>query len=52
MTTNTMQIIADTIQTPFLGAIINTTQAVLANIQVSFVEEIHINVKLSHSLDC
>jgi hypothetical protein len=39
MTTNTLQIIADSIQTPFLGAIINTTQAVLQNIQVSFVEE-------------
>jgi hypothetical protein len=38
MTTNTLQIIADSMQTPFLGAIINTTQAVLKNIQVSFVE--------------
>jgi hypothetical protein len=29
MTTNTLQIIADGMQTPFLGAILNTTQAVL-----------------------
>ncbi|KAJ7788824.1 hypothetical protein B0H14DRAFT_2627879 [Mycena olivaceomarginata] len=39
MTTNTLQIIADSIQTPFLGAIINTTQAVLQNIQL--LEQIH-----------
>jgi hypothetical protein len=52
MTTNTLEIIADSIETPFLGAIINTTQAVLQNIQVSFVEETCISVKLSHSLDC
>ncbi|KAJ7821259.1 hypothetical protein B0H14DRAFT_3146768 [Mycena olivaceomarginata] len=39
MTTNTLQIIADTIQTPFLDAIINTTQAVLQNIQL--LEKIH-----------
>ncbi|KAJ7339230.1 hypothetical protein DFH08DRAFT_812619 [Mycena albidolilacea] len=39
MTTNTLQIIADSIQTPFLGAIINTTQAVLNNIQL--LEQIH-----------
>jgi hypothetical protein len=39
MTTNTLQIIADTMETPFLGAIITTTQAVLENIQVSFVEQ-------------
>jgi hypothetical protein len=38
-TTNTLQIIAHSINTPFLGAIINTTQAVLKNILVSFVEE-------------
>ncbi|KAJ7887227.1 hypothetical protein B0H14DRAFT_3724876 [Mycena olivaceomarginata] len=39
MTTNTLQIIADSIKTPFLGAIINTTQAVLKNIQL--LEQIH-----------
>ncbi|KAJ7894402.1 hypothetical protein B0H14DRAFT_2559185 [Mycena olivaceomarginata] len=39
MTTNTLEIIADSIQTPFLGAIINTTQAVLKNIQL--LEQIH-----------
>ncbi|KAJ7339270.1 P-loop containing nucleoside triphosphate hydrolase protein, partial [Mycena albidolilacea] len=33
MTTNTLKIIADSIKTPFLGAIINTTQAFLKNIQ-------------------
>jgi hypothetical protein len=49
MTTNTLEIIADSIQTPFLGAIINTTQAVLNNIQVSFLEDTYINVKLNHS---
>jgi hypothetical protein len=49
MTTNTLQIIADSMKTPFLGAIINTTQAVLKNIQVSFVENTCINMKLSHS---
>jgi hypothetical protein len=47
MTTNTLKIIADSIDTPFLGAIINTTQAVLKNIQVSFVEDTCINVELS-----
>ncbi|KAJ7797394.1 hypothetical protein B0H14DRAFT_3157506 [Mycena olivaceomarginata] len=39
MATNTLEIIADSIQTPFLGAIINTTQAVLKNIQL--LEQIH-----------
>jgi hypothetical protein len=52
MATNTLEIIADSIQTPFLGAIINTTQAVLENIQVSFVEGTYIDVEFSHSLDC
>jgi hypothetical protein len=52
MTTNTLEIIADSIQTPFLGAIINTTQAVLQNIQVSRVGEALIRVKLSGTLDC
>jgi hypothetical protein len=52
MTTNTLQIIADSMKTPFLGAIINTTQAVLKNIQVSSVEDTCINMKLSHSRDC
>jgi hypothetical protein len=36
MATNTLEIIADNIETPFLGAIINTTNAVMENIQVSF----------------
>jgi hypothetical protein len=52
MTTNSLQIIADSMKTPFLGAIINTTQAVLKNIQVSFVEEALINLELIHTLDC
>ncbi|KAJ7857962.1 hypothetical protein B0H14DRAFT_678239, partial [Mycena olivaceomarginata] len=34
MTTSTLQIIADSMKTPFLGAIINTTQAVLKNVQI------------------
>ncbi|KAJ7721099.1 hypothetical protein B0H14DRAFT_587654 [Mycena olivaceomarginata] len=33
MTTRTLEIIADSMQTPFLGAIVNTTQAVLENVQ-------------------
>ncbi|KAJ7339234.1 hypothetical protein DFH08DRAFT_1014142 [Mycena albidolilacea] len=37
MITNTLEITADSIQTPFLGAIINTTQAVLQNIQNHYV---------------
>ncbi|KAJ7859837.1 hypothetical protein B0H14DRAFT_2577002 [Mycena olivaceomarginata] len=50
MTTNTLEIIADSMQTPFLGAIINTTQAILENIQtvtrhkedcVQLLEQIH-----------
>ncbi|KAJ7857920.1 P-loop containing nucleoside triphosphate hydrolase protein, partial [Mycena olivaceomarginata] len=50
MTTNTLQIIADSTKTPFLGAIINTTNAVLKNIQtvkkhkedcVQLLEQIH-----------
>ncbi|KAJ7806235.1 hypothetical protein B0H14DRAFT_3768600 [Mycena olivaceomarginata] len=50
MTTNTLQIIADSMKTPFLGAIINTTNAVLKNIQtvdkhkedcVQLLEQIH-----------
>ncbi|KAJ7698450.1 P-loop containing nucleoside triphosphate hydrolase protein, partial [Mycena olivaceomarginata] len=50
MTTNTLEIIADSIQTPFLGAIVNTTRAVLQNIQtvtkhkddcVQLLEQIH-----------
>jgi hypothetical protein len=49
---NTLQIIADSMKTPFLGAIVNTTQAVMKMIQVSFVEETFHNVKLSHLLDC
>jgi hypothetical protein len=52
MTTNTLKIIADSMKTPFLDAIIHTTQAVLQNIQVSFVEETLLNVQLSHLLDC
>jgi hypothetical protein len=39
MTTNTLQIIADSMKTPFLGSIINTTNAVLKNIQVSLAED-------------
>jgi hypothetical protein len=39
MTTNTLQIIADSMETPLLGAIVNTTQAVLKNTHVSFVEQ-------------
>ncbi|KAJ7846743.1 hypothetical protein B0H14DRAFT_3678060 [Mycena olivaceomarginata] len=51
MTTNTLQIIADSMKTPFLGSIINTTNAVLKNIQtvnkhkedcVQLLEQIHI----------
>jgi hypothetical protein len=38
MATNTLQIIADSINTPFLDAIINTTQTVLEKIQVGFVK--------------
>ncbi|KAJ7896607.1 P-loop containing nucleoside triphosphate hydrolase protein, partial [Mycena olivaceomarginata] len=50
MTTNTLQIIADSTKTPFLGAIINTTNAVLKNTQtvnkhkedcVQLLEQIH-----------
>ncbi|KAJ7812802.1 hypothetical protein B0H14DRAFT_3150214 [Mycena olivaceomarginata] len=50
MTTNTLQIIADSMKTPFLGAIINTTQAVMKMIQtvskhkddcVQLLEQIH-----------
>jgi hypothetical protein len=52
ITTNSLQIIADSMKTPFLGAIINTTQAVLKNIQVSCVGEALISVKLSGTLDC
>ncbi|KAJ7894438.1 hypothetical protein B0H14DRAFT_3125580 [Mycena olivaceomarginata] len=39
MTTNSLQIIADSMKTPFLGAIIHTAQAVLKNIQL--LEQIH-----------
>ncbi|KAJ7821389.1 hypothetical protein B0H14DRAFT_2599268 [Mycena olivaceomarginata] len=35
MTTNTLQIIADSMKTPFLSAIINTTQAVLKNVHTA-----------------
>jgi hypothetical protein len=53
MTTNTLQIIADSMETPFLGAIINTTQVVLKNVQVSAVKVVAlIKLKLSHTLDC
>ncbi|KAJ7896686.1 hypothetical protein B0H14DRAFT_3124887 [Mycena olivaceomarginata] len=50
MTTNGLQIIADSMKTPFLGAIINTTQAVLKIIQtvskhkddcIQLLEQIH-----------
>jgi hypothetical protein len=34
-TANSLKILADTLNTPFLGAIVNTTQAVLKNIEVS-----------------
>jgi hypothetical protein len=51
MTTNTLQIIADSMETPFLGAIINTTQAVLESIQVGFVEQTLIYDTYG-SLDC
>lgn len=51
MTTNTLQIIADSMKTPFLDAIINTTNAVLKNIQVSFIEQTHIS-HLPRTLDC
>jgi hypothetical protein len=39
MATNTLQIIANSMETPFLGSIINTTNAVLKNIQVSLAED-------------
>jgi hypothetical protein len=39
MTTNTLQIIAESMKTPFLGGIINTTNAVLENVQVSLAED-------------
>jgi hypothetical protein len=39
MTANTLQIIADSMETAFLGAIINTTNALLKNIQVSLDED-------------
>jgi hypothetical protein len=52
MTTNTLQIIADSMQTPFLGAIINTTQAVLGNVRVSLLEQLLSIVKLSTLIDC
>jgi hypothetical protein len=39
MSINTLQIIADSMQAPFLGAIINTTNVVLKNIQVSLAED-------------
>jgi hypothetical protein len=52
MMTNTLQIIADSMKTPFLDAIISTTQAVLKNIQVSFMKLALIKVELSHTLDC
>ncbi|KAJ7321678.1 hypothetical protein DFH08DRAFT_818541 [Mycena albidolilacea] len=39
MTTSTLQIIADSMKTPFLDAIINTTRAVLKNVQL--LEQIH-----------
>jgi hypothetical protein len=45
MTTRTLEIIANSMQTPFLGAIINTTQAVLENVQVTFVERSGFDVK-------
>ncbi|KAJ7839683.1 hypothetical protein B0H14DRAFT_3140651 [Mycena olivaceomarginata] len=32
-TANTLDVLADTLDTPFLGAIVNTTQAVLKNIE-------------------
>jgi hypothetical protein len=51
MTANTLQIIADSMKTPFLGAIINTTQAVLKNIQVSHVKGGVIKVELNHAVD-
>ncbi|KAJ7806230.1 hypothetical protein B0H14DRAFT_2610566 [Mycena olivaceomarginata] len=50
MTTNTLQLIADNMKTPFLGAIINTTNALLKNIQtinkhkedcIQLLEQIH-----------
>jgi hypothetical protein len=34
-TANSLKILADALDTPFLGAIVNTTQAVLKNIEVS-----------------
>ncbi|KAJ7734708.1 hypothetical protein B0H14DRAFT_3614170 [Mycena olivaceomarginata] len=33
ITANTLEVLADTLDTPFLGAIVNTTQAVLKNIE-------------------
>jgi hypothetical protein len=38
-------------QTPFLGAIINTTQAVLEKVQVSFLGRGVIDIELTYSLD-
>jgi hypothetical protein len=35
ITANTLEVLADTLDTPFLGAIVNTTQAVVKNIEVS-----------------
>ncbi|KAJ7888425.1 P-loop containing nucleoside triphosphate hydrolase protein, partial [Mycena olivaceomarginata] len=33
ITANTLEVLADTLDTPFLGAIVNTTQAVLKNVE-------------------
>jgi hypothetical protein len=36
LTTNTLQILATTLETPFLEAISNTTQSLLKHVQVKF----------------
>jgi hypothetical protein len=43
---HTLEILADTLNIPYLAAIVNTTQAILRNIEVTVVEEYDIHRSL------
>lgn len=51
ITANTVQVLADSLKTPLLGAIVNTVHAILKNIEVSFCMNFFLRPILSGLLD-
>jgi hypothetical protein len=51
ITANTVQVLADSLKTPLLGAIVNTVHAILKNIEVSFCMDFFLRPILSGLLN-